>query len=195
MRSNRNFHKPTRGGVASVLGLLLLSLVTSGVRAGPKCAQSAFPVTVGGTGAEEVTCFLYDKTSELMIVGGVTRSDDFGPSAAPTGFLYALDDSGDIVWGNHYQDKTNPVTHITGCKLSTDQSELVVLGRTSGQVEMIILDPLTGKAKNLYALGLQDADESSLNSLETFGAIFLDKSDPLDGRAYLYVSFLLNNKI
>ena len=55
-----------------------------------------------------------------MIVGGTTRSSDFGPANSPYGFLFAVDLQGDWVWGNYFQNFTSGVREITGCKLSSD---------------------------------------------------------------------------
>ena len=58
---------------ASLLTFICRSAVAS-------CEDSYWPIYAGGTtGSEDVRCFVYDPTNKLVIVGGVTTSDDFAP--------------------------------------------------------------------------------------------------------------------
>ena len=73
---------------------------------------------------------MYDPTTELIIVGGTTRSSDFGPANSAYGFLFAVDLQGDWVWGNYFQNFTSGVREVTACDLSTNGAEIVVMGST-----------------------------------------------------------------
>ena len=64
-------------------------------------------MTTGGSFDEEVRCLIFDSNTQLLVVGGITRSHDYGPSLSPHGFLYAVDLDGNLAWGNYYNNKTN----------------------------------------------------------------------------------------
>ena len=75
-----------------------------------------YPIYAGGSEHEFVNCFTMDGRNDLIIVGGNTTSDDFGPSSDAHGFLYALDLQGNWQWGNFYSASgNNQVSDITGC--------------------------------------------------------------------------------
>ena len=83
-----------------------------------------YPVYAGGSGQEFVNCMVHDELNELMILGGNTTSNDFGlydpQSADSSGFLYALDYSGNWMWGIQFSNLTNSIADITGCRMSSD---------------------------------------------------------------------------
>ena len=163
--------------------------MTTPLLGNPKCLKSTFPVSSGGGGDEDGRCLVYDPRTKLMIMGGVTRSNDYGPSMSPHGFLYAVDLEGNWVWGNYYYNKTN-VVEITGCNLASDGSSVVVLGRSFNQTVMMVLDSEDGTVVNFYSLeNKQIGDEHP--GFKTFGAIYLDTNDYRDGKAYIYSAFLM----
>ena len=92
------------------------------------CANDVFPVYAGGTKNEYVNCIVYDPKTELIIVGGNTTSDDFGPARNDHGFLYALDLSGNWQWGKLFYNVSYAMSDISGCQLSSDGYTLTVLG-------------------------------------------------------------------
>ena len=78
------------------------------------------------------------------------------------------------------------VETITGCKLSADKNELVVMGRTQQHdLIVMILDKASGKFKNSYSLKNKDfyEDESRMRnppSVQSYQALLLEK-EPLFG--------------
>ena len=74
-----------------------------------------FPVFSGGSGHEYVNCVTFDKTNEIIVVGGNTTSSDFGPSNTYHGFLYGLDLFGNFRWGKYFYTQDAEVVDITGC--------------------------------------------------------------------------------
>ena len=102
-------------------GLLLSTQVSAG------CEEDHWPVYAGGdTGNEDVRCFVYDPKEELIIVGGVTTSEDFAPAANEHGYLYALDLDGNWKWGSFFYNVSYAVSSIDGCQLSSYGSSLAV---------------------------------------------------------------------
>ena len=156
--------------------------------------QNAFPVTTGGTFDEEVRCLIYDSNTSLIIVGGITRSNDYGPSLAPHGFLYAVDLDGNLAWGNYYNNKTN-IQAFTGCSMSSDGSELVMQAKSYRQTVMMIIDSSNGDVVNFYSLENKQIDEDEDPRLDTYGAIYLDKSDYYDSKAYIYSAFTMRGQM
>ena len=47
-------------------------------------------------------CFIYYPNTELIIVGGVTTSEDFAPLNNEQGYMFALDLSGNWKWGSFF---------------------------------------------------------------------------------------------
>ena len=104
--------------------IIVLTLVhfCLGVKSENQCASSHWPVYAGGVvGGESVTCFIYDPIQKLIIVGGLTNSDDFAPTYNPSSdldededtnswesmaFVYALDLDGNWKWGNYFRNSS-----------------------------------------------------------------------------------------
>jgi hypothetical protein len=101
-------------------------------------------VTVGGNKDDIVSCIVYDRTNNLVLVGGATESDDFGPASAKRGFMFALDNSGEMEWSFTYKNKSSSLTEVTGCQVSADGKDFVVLGLAETQVVMMLLNPANG---------------------------------------------------
>ena len=82
--------------LASILAFMCPSAVAS-------CEDSYWPIYAGGTtGSEDVRCFVYDPTTKLVIVGGITNSEDWTVINQNQGFLFALDLEANWMWGNLY---------------------------------------------------------------------------------------------
>ena len=86
--------------IKSFVSALMLSVIAA---SGQKCEDSYWPIYAGGAnGHEDVRCFVFDQISEYIIVGGVTTSDDFGPSGSEHGYMFALDLEGNWKWGRYF---------------------------------------------------------------------------------------------
>ena len=105
--------------------LLLLLLAFAAQTTASYCEKAKFPILSGGSRNEQVTCFVKDEVNQLLIVGGYTDSDDYGPGMQEHGFLYAVDMSGDWQWGNFFYNVSFPLSKITGCHAA---EKLAVLG-------------------------------------------------------------------
>jgi len=57
---------------------------------------------MGGSKDDIPRCVVFDPANNLIIVGGSTRSSDFGPANSLYGFLYAINLEGDWTWGNYF---------------------------------------------------------------------------------------------
>ena len=125
-------------------------------------------------------------------MGGTTRSSDFGPATSPYGFLYAINLEGDWKWGHYFRNFTGNINQITGCSLSTDKTQVIVLGTTKDQVVTAVVNTTTGRIANLYSLSdYKVAKKGGLPpDYRTYGAVMLDSEDPRDRKAYIYASFL-----
>ena len=65
--------------------------------------------------------------NSLIIVAGNTTSDDFAPAANDHGFVYAVDFSGNWVWGKFYYNQSYAVQTISGCQLDA-KNRLIIYG-------------------------------------------------------------------
>ena len=158
-----------------------------------ECLKNTYPVTSGGSRDEEGKCMVYDPNAQVIIMGGVTRSNNYGPSMSPHGFLYALDLDGNWMWGNYYYNRTN-VVEFTGCALASDGSSVIVQGRSFNQTVLMILDSTDGSVVNFYSLeNKRIGDEYP--DIATFGAIYLDTKDYYDDKPYIYSAFTMRGQM
>ena len=163
----------------------------------PVCTKQNLPLTVGGSRDDVARCLVHDPVQKLIIVGGLTKSNDFGPSNTDHGFLYAINFEGDWVWGNYFRNTTGEeIREISGCELSTDGSQMVILGTTREQVIMGVVNTTNGRMNNLYSLENKEGTKRNAEPPEyqTFGAILLDSQDFQDQKAYVYSSFSMDGK-
>lgn len=103
----------------ATITLLLPSLVSG---QSDSCLKNNLPVTVGGARDDVANCLVHftskkNATHEehSLIVGGTTRSSDFGPANSPYGFLYSVNLDGDWTWGNYFKYNSGNIREITGC--------------------------------------------------------------------------------
>ena len=153
-------------------------------------------MTVGGSRDDVARCLVHDPANDLIIVGGMTKSNDFGPSNTDYGFLYAINFQGDWVWGNYFRNTTGEIRDISGCQLASDGSQMIILGTSREQVVMGLVNTTTGRMNNLYSLENKEGAKRNAEPPEyqTFGAIMLDSLDFQDQKAYIYASFLMDGK-
>ena len=83
------------------------------------CGYKVFPIFAGGSSNEYIRCMTYDNTSDYIIAAGKTTSNDFAPAQNDHGFIYALDSSGNWIWGNFFYNVSYAVSTINGCKMSS----------------------------------------------------------------------------
>ena len=77
--------------------------------------------------------------------------------------------------------------------MSSNGESVIILGTTDYQVVMGVVNGKTGKISFLYGLEEKGRSEE-LPSYSTFGAVMLDSNDGGDGKAYLYTSFLMEER-
>ena len=66
------------------------------------CDINLWPVYAGAIDHIETTsCIAYDKTNDLILVGGTSEDQTPNSNFAQIGFLYALDLSGNWQWGGN----------------------------------------------------------------------------------------------
>ena len=109
-------------------------------------------MTVGGSQDDVAKCVVYDPVNELVIVGGSTRSSDFGPARSSFGFLYAINLQGDWTWGHYFTNQTNSIREITACSLSSDGQSIITMGTTRDQVFMGVVNGTSGRMEYIYSL-------------------------------------------
>jgi len=99
-----------------------------------------------------VRCFVYDPINQLIIVGGVTGSEDFAPAPNDHGYMFALDLSGNWKWGNFFYNVSYAVSTIDGCQLSSDGSSLAVMGSGNSQPLLMDLNTKDGKFNRFVSI-------------------------------------------
>ena len=88
------------------------------------------------------------------------------------------------------------MSEISGCHLSSDGKQVVVLGTTLEQVVMAVVNPADGRMTNLYSLESKEGAKRGAEPPEykTYGAVMLNSIDERDDKAYIYASFLMDEQ-
>lgn len=126
----------------------------------PTCNYNLFPVYMGGSSNEKVGCFLYDPKNQLFIIGGNTTSEDFAPAQNNHGFLVALDLNANWQWGKFFYNVSYAVSDITGCKMSSDGSSLIVLGQGNSLPVYMELDTAQATIKQFISIAWYLANDT-----------------------------------
>jgi hypothetical protein len=117
-----------------------------------QCEVNLFPIYTGGSSNERVNCVAYDEDNELIIVGGVTNSDDYAPAANDHGFLFALDLESNWVWGNFFYNVSFAVSNITGCEISPRGDALSVMATGNSVPIYMELNTQTGSVEKFVTI-------------------------------------------
>jgi hypothetical protein len=171
---------------------LLVGLMTPQVAAqNSACDQKHWPIYAGGAkGNEDVRCFVYDPLEQLIIVGGVTTSEDFAPAPNDHGYMFALDLSGNWMWGSFFYNVSFAVSQIDGCQLASDGKSLAVAGIGNSQPLFMDINTADGTFNKFISLDWLDASDENVPVYTNYGAIYYDKADYRDGLPYFYGAFL-----
>ena len=115
--------------IMALFSLLCMVSIGSCAVLSEQCAYDIFPIFIGGdNGSEKTSCFLYDKTNDLILIGGNTTSDDFAPASNEHAFLMAIDPSGNYKWGNFFYNVSYALSDMFGCSMSKEGTTLNVVG-------------------------------------------------------------------
>ena len=150
-----------------------------------QCEQDLWPVFAGATDqSEKTTCIVYDKTNELIIVGGTSEDQTPNSNYPKAGFLYALDLNGNWQWGGNVFHVVQLLSEITACSMNSDQSALTIFGINEDMPVIVELDTMTTNVQKFIQLQVE------LTEIEVVfpSAIFSDKQDET---THLFASFLI----
>ena len=98
---------------------------------------------------------------ELIIVGGTTTSEDFGPSTSQHGYMFALDLEGNWKWGNYFYNKAVAVSSIDGCQIASNGESLAVTGMSNSKPILMDINTVDGKFNKYISLNDKDETEQS----------------------------------
>ena len=165
-------------------------------QAAAQCESAYWPIYAGGSkDSEDVRCFIYDPNTQLIIVGGVTKSDDFAPAPNDHGYLFALDLDANWKWGSFFYNVSYAVTAIDGCQMSSDGTTLAVAGLGNAQPLLMDINPIDGTFNKFISLDWKDATDTNVPAYVTYGAIYYDKRDYRDYQPYFYGAFLKDDEM
>ncbi len=80
------------------LALILSAWTVQGLK-DQSCAYKKFPIFAGGWKKEVVNTMNVDPDTNMIYVGGITESSNFAPAENPHGYVYAVSQDGDWIWG------------------------------------------------------------------------------------------------
>jgi len=155
------------------------------------CKTKLFPVTSGGSKDEKVSCTVYDKKNEFIILAGNSSSEDYVPAANDHAFAYAVDLDGNWKWGKFFYNVSFAISTISGCNID-DNGNLVMMGLGNSVPIIMELNPSNGQVLRFVSFDKVGADETSLPWYMTYGAVYHDTKDP-DGNSYYYASFIMQD--
>ena len=122
-------------------------------------------------------CFVFDPIENLILVGGVTTSEDFAPAPNDHGYLYALDLDANWKWGYFFYNVSYAVSQIDGCQLSSDGSSLAMMGIGNSQPLLMDIKTADGTFNKFISLDYMFASADVVPTYVTSGAIYYDKYD------------------
>jgi hypothetical protein len=124
----------------------------------------------------------------MIYVGGVTESSNFAPAENPHGYVYAVSQDGDWMWGQFFYNVSYAVQSIDGILFSQNNNVLNCLGMANNKPIVMNLNKQKGQIQKFYTL---DPMEPKLKtSYMTSQAIYMEEKAPEDNATYFYVSFL-----
>ena len=170
--------------------MLAFLLLSTGLAS--TCEDKIFPIFAGGSSNEFVNCFEYDPATELIIVGGNTTSPDFGPTTEPHGFIYALDLTGNWMWGNYILNGANEITDVSACHMSSDRSTVSVFAIGDSKPVVMEIDTRTGNV--ITFISLESSKVTTTKPYFRADSIYIDKEDFVDGQEYIYAAFLMDDQ-
>lgn len=103
-----------------------------------------FPIFAGGIKDEDVRAFEVDPTTNYMYVGGRTDSGNFGPADNPHGYIYAVSEIGDWIWGQFFYNVSYPITQIDGIVMSQKNNFVTCLGQANNKPIIMSLNKQKG---------------------------------------------------
>lgn len=181
----------TTSKVQQLLLALTLLLGSMAPQVAAQCGEAVWPIYAGGSaGNEDVRCFLFDPIEQLIIVGGVSSSEDFAPAPNDHGYLFALDLQGNWRWGSFFYNVSYAVSQIDGCQLSSDGTSIAVMGIGNAQPLMMDLNTKDGSFNRFISLEYIETSDSVVPQYENYGAIYYDKRDFRDFQPYFYSAFI-----
>ena len=83
------------------------------------CAEKMFPLTVGGSGDDVISCMLHHESSGLIIVAGNSTSDDFVAAATNHAFVYAVSEDSNWKWGKFFYNESYSLNSVSGCQINS----------------------------------------------------------------------------
>ena len=118
------------------------------------CDIDLWPVYVGSDTQETKTnCIDYDKKTNAIIVGG-TQNAVF--TSESVGFVYALDQNANWLWGGTIAQGLTEVSEIVKCQMNSDSSLFTAFGLSGSKPVFIEIDTVTGEIKKFIELGLTE---------------------------------------
>jgi len=159
----------------------------------PGCQERLFPISSGGSKDEMVSCTVYDKKNQYIIVAGNSSSEDYAPAANDHAFAYAVDLQGNWMWGKFFYNVSFAVSTISGCHLDAN-NRLVLLGQGDSKPVIMELEPKDGLIKKFVSLEKIGTTSDDQPWYKTFGAIYHDTSDYYEPRkSFYYVAFIMSD--
>ena len=153
------------------------------------CNYKQFPVFAGGAKDEFIQCLMHDPTNNFFIAGGKTKSSDFAPAENDHGFVYALNEYGDWMWGNFFYNVSNAVSDVTGCTMSSKNSYLAILGKSNTKPIVMYLNKNDGSINKFITIEpIAVATVAPVYTTHA-GLLYEEAEEGTDGKSYLYVSF------
>lgn len=128
-----------------------------------------------------------DPATNMMYVGGSTESSNFAPAENPHGYVYAVSEDGDWMWGQFFYNVSYAVSSIDGILLSQNGTVLNCLGQANNKPIIMNLNKAKGQIVKFYTI---DPMEPKLKTSYIVSQSLYHEERSEDGLAYYYISFV-----
>jgi hypothetical protein len=145
----------------------------------------------GGINDDYLQCMVFDDSTQTLIAAGKTNSNNFAPAQNDHGYIFALDTSGNWMWGNFFYNVSYAVSTVTGCKLSSNGTYLSIFGIANSLPIVMLLNKNDGSIKTFLTVATVQT-YSTTPSFVTSQAFMYEETDPIDQKGYFYLSFTMN---
>ena len=116
------------------------------------CNYKKFPVFAGGSKNELVNTFTVDPISNQIFVGGISESSDFAPAENPHGFIYAISEEGDWMWGHFFYNISDSISSIDGIAMSQKNTYITCIGQAKNVPIIMTLSKEKGLLLKFYSV-------------------------------------------
>ena len=154
------------------------------------CTYKKFPIFAGGNKQEFVNMIQLDPITKYILVAGKTQSANFAPAENDHGFVYAIDQGGNWMWGQFFYNVSYCVSDIGGITMSSLNNFITVVGLSNGKPIIMNLGKTDGQIQKFITIEPVTSTGATAPQYSVKGAVYFEEYEQADNNSYYYVSFV-----